>query len=255
LLEWARKRGADYVATGHYARIAHNPSSGAASLLRGIDRRKDQSYFLFDLSQEQLASTLFPLGKLHKEEVRRRARRLGLPVAERPESQDICFNDYKGLVESCAQGNDLGRGEVVDRSGQVLGYHQGIHRHTIGQRRGLGVAASHPLYVLELDKATKRVVVGGKDELSCTGLVARSVHWIEPPDGEAISAEVQIRYRSPVVTCRILPGEQGNYEVRFQNAFPSVTPGQAAVFYRGDRVLGGGWIEKAISEEAVSNQL
>lgn len=255
LLEWARERGADYVATGHYARIARDPLSGTAALLRGADRRKDQSYFLFDLSQQQLASTLFPLGSLHKGEVRRRAKRLGLPVAERPESQDICFSDYKALVESCAQEKDLGRGEIVDRSGQVLGYHKGIHRHTIGQRRGLGVAASRPLYVVDLDETTKRIVVGGKDELSCAGLVARSVHWIEQPEKEMISAEVQVRYRSPAVACRILSGEQGSCEVRFEEAFPSVTPGQAAVFYQGDRVLGGGWIEKAIREEAVSNQL
>ncbi len=246
LVEWATRRGADYVATGHYARIARDPLNGAASLLRGADREKDQSYFLFDLSQEQLAFTLFPLGNLHKEEVRRRARCLGLPVAERPESQDICFSDYKTLVESCAQEEDLGRGEIVGRSGKVLGYHEGIHRLTVGQRRGLGVSASHPLYVLELDRAKKRVVVGEKDDLSCKGLVARSVHWIEPPDGEAISAEVQIRYRSPAVSCQVLPSEPGSWKVLFQEAFPSVTPGQAAVFYQGDRVLGGGWIERAV---------
>ena len=254
LLDWAREQGADYVATGHYARLVRDPSAGTASLLRGADRRKDQSYFLFALSQEQLSRTLFPLGELKKHEVRSHARRLGLPVADRPESQDICFGDYQALVESFAPGSDF-RGEIVDRSGKVLGCHEGIHRLTVGQRKGLGLSAPHPLYVLEIDEASKRVVVGKKEELSAAGFVTAGVSWIDPPKKEELFAEVQVRYRSPSVPSLLRPAGEGKWEARFQESFPSATPGQAAVFYSGDRVLGGGWIERAISEEAVSNQL
>ncbi len=246
LLKWAKKQGADYVATGHYARIVHEPFTGRSSLLRGTDRGKDQSYFLFSLSQEQLAHTLFPVGHLAKDEVRLRANRLGLSVADRPESQDICFGDYKALVESFAEGDDLCGGEIVDRSGKVLGYHEGIHRLTIGQRKGLGLFAAHPLYVLEIDEDQRRVVVGKREELGCKGLAVHSVNWIEPPEKEEISAEVQLRYRSPSVPCLVHPNGKGRCEILFQEVSPSVTPGQAAVLYRGDQVLGGGWIQRAI---------
>lgn len=254
LLEWAQGQGAESVATGHYARVVGDPSSGWYSLLRGRDRRKDQSYFLFALSQGQLARTLFPLGELCKEEVRDRARRFGLPVADRPESQDICFGDHRALVEFFAREGDLGSGEIVDRSGKVLGTHQGIHRFTIGQRKRLGVTASHPLYVLEIEEESKRVVVGKREELGCQGLVAHSVNWIEVPEKDEILAEVQVRYRSPSIPCLVRPSGNGRFEARFCDVFPSVAAGQAAVFYQGDRVLGGGWIERAISEEAISSQ-
>lgn len=248
LLHWARVRGADYVATGHYARLSHDPQSGAVSLARGADRTKDQSYFLFALSQEQLAHTLFPLGDLEKCEVRRVARRLDLPVADRPESQDVCFGDYRAFVESYAAESDLRRGEIVDRSGNVLGRHNGLHQLTVGQRKGLGISAPRPLYVLEIDEASGRVVVGYKEELSCLGLVASGVNWIEAPTGKEITAQVQVRYRSLAIPCVLRPGERGKWEVRFTQAFPAVTPGQAAVFYREDRVLGGGWIEHALRD-------
>jgi len=244
LMDWAKAEGAEYVATGHYARLIRDSSSGKISLLRGADRKKDQSYFLFALSQGQLAHTLFPLGDLVKEEVRRKARHLGLPVADRPESQDICFGDYKALVESLAEEDDLCGGEIVDRSGKVLGRHQGIHRLTVGQRKGLGLSSPHPLYVLEIDEARKRVVVGEREELGCEGLVVDSVNWIEPPAEEELSAEVQLRYRSPSVPCLVRASADGKVEVRFQSVFPQVTPGQAAVFYRGEQALGGGWIER-----------
>jgi tRNA-specific 2-thiouridylase len=243
LLEWARAEGAEYVATGHYARLARDRAG--VSLLRGADRNKDQSYFLFALSQAQLAHTLFPLGGLVKDEVRQKARSLGLPVADRPESQDICFGDYRALVESFADAEELGAGEIVDRSGKVLGLHQGIHRLTVGQRKGLGLSASHPLYVLEIDEAARRVVVGSREDLGCKGLTVSSVNWLEP-QGEEFEAEVQLRYRSQPVSCLVRRQGEEDCEVRFQSVFPPVTPGQAAVFYRGDKVLGGGWIEKAV---------
>jgi len=246
LLRWAREQGADFVATGHYARVMRVDSASRASLFRGADRGKDQSYFLFSLGQDQLAHALFPLGEMHKTEVRARARQFGLPVAERPESQDICFGDYKVLVESYADESELRSGEVTDRSGKVLGQHSGIHRVTVGQRRGLGISTGEPLYVVEIDDETKQVVVGKKDELSCAGMTVQSVTWIEFPDEAEIEAEVQIRYRSAAIPCVIRPNCDGACEVRFSEAFPTVTPGQAAVFYRGDQVLGGGWIERAL---------
>ena len=246
LLRWAKEQGADYVATGHYARVVCDDRTQRASLLRGADRGKDQSYFLFALSQEQLAHTVFPLGEMQKTQVRECARRLGLPAAERPESQDICFGDYKELVAAYADEDELGGGTVVDRTGKVLGRHGGVHTVTVGQRRGLGIAADEPLYVVEIDDESKRVVVGKKIELSCAGLRARSINWIEAPMDTGIDAEVQIRYRAPAIPCSIRKTSDDVYEVRFTEAFPAVTPGQAAVFYRGDKLLGGGWIERAL---------
>jgi len=249
LLEWARSRGADYVATGHYARVARDFKTGWSALARGVDRQKDQSYFLFALSQEQLSATLFPLGGLAKSEVRAVARRLALSVAERPESQDVCFGDYRTFVETLADPAELHGGEIVDRAGNVLGYHDGLHRLTIGQRKGLGISAAEPLYVLEIDEATRRVVVGGREELNRCGLVAGSLNWIEPPAATEFAAEVQVRYRAPAIPCRVRLFADGRCEAHFASAFPAVTPGQAAVFYRGDTVLGGGWIERSLDDQ------
>ena len=245
LLKWAKERGAEYVATGHYARIARD-QAGRWSLSRGADRGKDQSYFLFALSQEQLAGTLFPLGDMQKTEVRNLARRLGLTAAERPESQDICFGDYKALIASYASDSALRDGDIVDRSGKVLGRHSGIHSVTIGQRKGLGISAAEPLYVVDIDEPSMRVVVAHKQELSCAGLMVRSVNWFDGLNGGPLEAEVQIRYRAPAVPCVIRRESNDRCEVRFNQALSAVTPGQAAVFYRGERLLGGGWIAKAI---------
>jgi tRNA-uridine 2-sulfurtransferase len=246
LLKWAREQGADGVATGHYARIARDESAGAVALWRGADRGKDQSYFLFALSRDQLAHTLFPLGEMHKTEVRDQARRLGLPVAERPESQDICFGDYKALVASYADEADIACGEIIDRSGKLLGRHGGIHGVTVGQRRGLGISAPEPLYVVDIEDESKRVVVGTKSELASQGLVARSVNWLEAPGADEIAAAVQIRYRAPAVACTIRQLDEQACEIRFAQPVTAVTPGQAAVFYQGDRLIGGGWIERAL---------
>ena len=248
LLRWAKEQGADFVATGHYARVVRDDSARHASLFRGADPGKDQSYFLFSLAQDQLTHALFPLGEMPKTEVREHARRLGLPVAERPESQDICFGDYKTLVESDAAESEISGGDVVDRSGKVLGQHGGIHRVTIGQRKGLGISAAEPFYVVEIDDETKRVVVGKKSELSSAGMTVQSVSWIESPDKSEIEADVQIRYRSPAIPCMIRRKPDRACEVRFAEAFPAVTPGQAAVFYQGERVLGGGWIQRALRD-------
>ena len=246
LLCWAKEQGADYIATGHYARVVRDDLAQHTSLLRGADGAKDQSYFLFALSQEQLAHTVFPLGDMQKSAVRARARALSLPAAERPESQDICFGDYKALVATYAKESDLDGGEVADRSGKILGKHDGIHGVTIGQRRGLGISAREALYVVEIDKPSKRVVVGKKNELNAAGLIARAINWIEPLGVTGIDAEVQIRYRGPPVPCTIRKSSGDACEVIFKEAFPAVTPGQAAVFYRGERLLGGGWIERAL---------
>ena len=246
LLKWAREQGADYVATGHYARIARDESGSHVALFRGADRGKDQSYFLFALSRDQLAHTVFPLGELYKTQVRDHARRLGLPVAERQESQDICFGDYKALVASYANESDMACGDVTDRTGKVLGRHRGIHGVTIGQRRGLGISAAEPLYVVDIEDETKRVVVGKKNELASHGLSARSVRWLEAPSENEMEAEVQIRYRAPAVRCVIRQSDDRACEVRFKEPVTAVTPGQAAVFYRGEQLIGGGWIEKVI---------
>ena len=246
LLNWAMEQGADSVATGHYAVVVRDEANGRVSLFRGVDARKDQSYFLFALSQYQLAHTLFPLGSMQKSDVREQAKRLDLPVADRPESQDICFGDYQTLVKSYAGEDEIAGGDVVNRSGEVLGRHAGIHGVTIGQRRGLGISASRPLYVVDIDTETKRVVVGAEEDLGCKGLIAGSCNWIESSDEDEIAAEVQIRYRSPAVPCVIRRTMEGTSEVRFTEDFPAVTPGQAAVFYLGDRLLGGGWIIRAI---------
>ena len=246
LLKWAKERRIEYVATGHYARVTRHAEGGRVSLLRGADRAKEQSYFLFALSQRQLAHTTFPLGEMQKSEVRALARRLKLAAAERLESQDICFGDYKALVATYAAEDDLSGGEIVDRSGKVLGRHGGIHGVTIGQRRGLGISAAEPLYVVEIDHASRRIVVGKKQELLCAGLTARSVNWLEEAADGEIEAEVQIRYRAAAVSCGIRRARDRSCEVRFKEGLAAVTPGQAAVFYRGEQVLGGGWIHSAI---------
>ena len=245
LLTWAREQGADCVATGHYARLVRDDAASHVALFRGADRGKDQSYFLFALSHEQLARTHFPLGQMHKTEVREHARRMDLTVAERQESQDICFGDYRALVASYAGESGTTGGDVVDRTGKILGRHGGIHGVTVGQRRGLGISAAEPLYVVEIEDDSKRVVVGKKNELASSGLIARSLNWLEPPSGEELEAEVQIRYRAPAIACVIRPHDQ-RCEVIFKAPIAAVTPGQAAVFYRGEQLLGGGWIERGI---------
>lgn len=251
LLDFARLLGADCLATGHYARLRRDPETGRWLLLRARDAARDQSYFLFGLKQEQLARVRFPLGDYTKAEVRRLAQELGLPVAGKPESQEICFapnGDYAAFIEAYLreQGAQCPppRGAVVSSDGRVLGEHPGVHRFTIGQRRGLGVAAGRPLYVLATEPATGRVIVGPEEELLRDCLTAGEVNWIacETPAGP-LRAEVKIRYKHGAAPATIYPtGDPSRVEVRFDQPQRAVTPGQAAVFYSGELVLGGGWI-------------
>jgi tRNA-specific 2-thiouridylase len=247
LVEKTRDLGIDTVATGHYARKDVDPATGRYRLLKGRDGRKDQSYFLFGLSQEQLAAAVFPVGGLQKAEVRRLAAERGLPTAGKAESQEICFvpdGDYAGFVERHAP--DAPReGPVVDREGRVLGRHGGIHGFTVGQRRGLGLAASRPLYVLELRPESQAVVVGSERDLDCASLVARDVNWIAGgPPGQPLRAAVKIRHGATEAPAAVEPLAGGRARVRFDGVVRAVTPGQAAVFYDGEVCLGGGWIEE-----------
>lgn len=247
LLDAALKLGADFLATGHYART-ENGADGFRHLLKGADPNKDQSYFLFALSQEQLSRVLFPLGGLTKTEARAIAARKELPVAEKRESQEICFipdDDYVRFLEEEASMDTL-PGQIVDSLGTVLGRHRGTFRYTVGQRRGLGIAWKEPLYVLGVDAEQRRVVVGPREELLRDGLIASCVNWIMPAPTMEFSASCKIRYRHQPVACRVRPLPGDRVEVRFQEREKAVTPGQAVVFYEGDRVLGGGWIEEGI---------
>jgi len=246
LLEEGRALGALTVATGHYARIDTDASTGERRLRRGRDSHKDQSYFLFRLGPEQLRHTLFPLGDLTKSEVREKARSLGLPTAEKPESQEVCFapdTDYARAVEEIRAGGLPGEGEIVDREGAVLGRHAGVHRFTVGQRRGLGVGGTRRLYVTEVDAGRNRVVVGGLEELFCAGAEIDGVSWVSgrPPPSPA-RALVQVRYRHAGAYARLEIQANGELRAHFDEPVRAVAPGQAAVFYNGDAVLGGGWI-------------
>jgi tRNA-uridine 2-sulfurtransferase len=247
LLDRARGFGADHVATGHYARVIRR-GDGRWLLLRSADREKDQSYFLFSLTQEQLARAAFPVGDLTKPRVRDEARRLGLRVAEKPDSQEICFvpgGDYASFVAK--KNPDVERGgAIVDEQGQRLGEHGGVHRFTIGQRKGLGVSAPAPLYVLKLEPQTGTVVVGPRAALEKTTLTASGVNWIayDAPD-EWVRVEAQIRHRHAPASGRVraLPGDGA--ELEFDAPQSAITPGQAVVLYDGDIVVGGGWIDTA----------
>ncbi len=249
LLRKAEELGAFALATGHYARIEPAPEPKKFLLRRGQDRNKDQSYFLFTMTQEQMARVLFPLGEKSKAEVRHQASILGLRVAQKRESQEICFiprDNYRRFMEERKGKETFRPGKIVNRQGKVLGFHQGLPAYTIGQRRGLGIAASHPLYVLALNPEKNQVVAGPKEELMAHGLIAGGLNWISFPKLEGkMEARVQIRYRHPGVLGVISPGEEGKVIVELKIPQKAVTPGQAAVFYQGDEVLGGGWIEKA----------
>ncbi len=246
----ARRIGAERIATGHYARLRRDETTGRFQLLRGVDRSKDQAYFLFGLTQEQLARAIFPLGELSKEQVRSIARGKQLPVAGKPESQEICFvpsGNYRDFIEAYLeeQGKkpEAQRGEVVSTDGQVLAEHQGIHNFTVGQRKGLGIAVGAPLFVIRLEPEKNRVIVGPERELFHRKCVVRDLNWIRPVrEGEAVEAHVKIRHNHPGAPAQVESHGASEAVVTFHQPQRAITPGQAAVFYDGDEVLGGGWI-------------
>ena len=251
-LDLADGVGATQIATGHYARVTHDPSTGRFQLRRAVDSGKDQTYFLFGLTQRQLARTLFPLGEMIKTEVRTLARQMGLAVAEKDESYEICFvpnGDYAAFMDAYLHSKGIEmeqkRGEIVSTDGRTIGEHTGVHHFTVGQRRGLGIAAGQPLYVIATDVASQRVTVGGNDRLYRTSLIAKDVNWISWPGLPAPArAQVKIRNKHEAAAATLHPTpEAARIEVRFDEPQRAVTPGQGAVFYEGDLVLGGGWIE------------
>jgi len=250
LLRRARELQADYLVTGHYAQLTRE--DGHMALRKGRDRNKDQTYFLFTLTSEQMQYIRFPLGGMTKQEVRGHAARLGLQVAEKPESQDICFvpdGNYVRFLEE-QRGPGTMNGDIVYIDGQVLGNHQGTYRYTIGQRRGLGLAWPEPLYVVGIDAANRRVIVGEKQHLSVSRCHVFDVNWfIQPPSG-TIEASCRIRYRHQEVPSKITTLGDGTVQVDFAEPQKGVTPGQAAVFYDDDRVLGGGWISSSGTRDA-----
>ncbi len=250
LLARARALGAQEVASGHYARLDVDPETGARRLRRAADLDKDQSYFLFELRQEQLAGVRFPLGELSKAEVREQARRLGLATAEKPESQEICFipdGDTAAAVERLRPQALPGQGEIVDSNGRVVGRHSGIHRFTVGQRRGLGVAAAEPMYVTGLDAPHNRVRIGPLGALRAQGARLERVNWIAgSPPAAPVRARVRVRHRHPGAEGWVTPQAGGEAVVRFDDPVIAVAPGQAAVFDAGDVVLGGGWIAESL---------
>jgi tRNA-specific 2-thiouridylase len=250
LLRMARQVGAERLATGHYGRIRKNGRTGRFELLRANDSSKDQSYFLFGLTQDQLARSEFPLGELTKEEVRALARRAALPVAEKPESMELCFvptGHYAQFIEAYSResGTPLParEGEIISESGEVLGSHSGLHQFTVGQRKGLGISAGQPLYVISLDPARNRVVVGQDAALRRTTCEVQAVNWISSAAPvQSVRAEVKIRHKHEAALATIEPLDSTTARVLFDSPQRAITPGQAAVFYSGDVVLGGGWI-------------
>ena len=244
LVDRAAGFGAEAVATGHYARVERD-SVGRYLLKRAVDPAKDQSYFLFSLTQDQLARAVFPIGALSKPEVRCEAHRLGLLVADKADSQEICFvpdGDYATFVESRAAA--VRPGAIVNERGEQLAAHAGVHRFTIGQRKGLGVAAQTPLYVLKIDADSGAVMVGPRSALDRASLTASGMNWIGRDASTAwIPAAAQIRHRHRPASSRVRACDDGRAEFEFDEPQPAVTPGQAAVFYDGDVVIGGGWID------------
>ena len=249
LLTTARQIGAEMLATGHYARVEYSEERGRWLLLRGRDLSKDQSYFLFGLTQEQLKKTLFPVGNMSKPEVRALAREHGLILAEKPDSQEICFipgGDYKRFIDAYLdeQGEHLPdtSGELVTNSGEVIGHHTGIHNFTVGQRKGLGVATGSPLYVIELRGDKHQVVVGGDDALRLRTLYAHRFNWIAVESlDHPMRVKAKIRHRHLPADAEVkMDGDR--VRVTFDEPQRAITPGQAVVFYEGDLVIGGGWI-------------
>ncbi len=252
LLTTARQIGADRIATGHYARVRFDEETGRWILSRPEDKSKDQTYFLFGLTQDQLSRTLFPLGEMQKPAVRAMAADAGLNVATKPDSQEICFipgGDYSTFLTAYLdeQGENLpdSSGELVTTAGAVVGKHHGIHGFTVGQRKGLGLTSPNPLYVLQIDPTSKRVTVGPEDELLSRELIADRLNWIAVTGidpGTSLRVQVKIRHRHEPAWAELTNAGEGRVRACFDEAQRAITPGQSAVFYQGDSVVGGGWI-------------
>lgn len=245
LFEYADSVGAQYVATGHYARLVPDGSGRPPALLRGIDARKDQSYVLFGIPRHVLGRMLLPVGEYRKPQIRELAARLGLRVADKRDSQEICFvhrGRHDEFVRQRRPGSDLS-GPIVTTGGQVVGRHPGIERFTVGQRKGLGVALGEPYFVVRIDPQTRSVVIGRREELARRELTARDCNWLVEPPAAPLRCHAQIRYNSPATPATAECLAEGRLKVRFDRPCEGVAPGQAVVLYDGLRVLGGGWIE------------
>ncbi|HEV8590769.1 MAG TPA: tRNA 2-thiouridine(34) synthase MnmA, partial [Pyrinomonadaceae bacterium] len=245
--------GCDKVATGHYARVEHDETANRYRLFRGKNHWKDQSYFLWELTQDQLSRSWFPLGEMLKEEVRDIARDAKLSTAEKQESQEICFvpdGKYSEFIDRYLDHEDRMdempvRGEIVSTSGEVVGSHSGIHRYTIGQRRGLGIAHEKPLYVVQIERAKNQIIVGEADELESVEFVVKGVNWVAfATPSEPVRAEVKVRYRHDPSMAIVHPLPDARARIVFDEPQRAITPGQATIFYNGDEVVGGGWIAK-----------
>ncbi len=249
-LKKALELGADFIATGHYARLEFDKSIERYLLKKGLDRKKDQSYVLFSLTQDQLRQTLFPLGELRKEEVRKKAFRCGLRVHDKPESQEVCFiqeSSYHSFLSERLE-KAFEPGPFVDRKGNILGKHKGIPFYTIGQRRGLRLAKGKPFYVIEIDRERNTIIIGEEEEVYGDTFLVDSVNWIVPQKKIALqNTQVKIRYNHPGSAAWISRKGEGEWEVKFESPQKAITPGQAAVFYDEDTVLGGGWIKEVLS--------
>ena len=243
ILSLAIERGAQKLATGHYA-VIKKDQTGTCHLFKGFDGQKDQSYFLARLSQDQLASALFPLGRLAKAEVKRMAAQRCLHPVTKSESQDVCFikdNAYGKFLKT-QKGFKSRPGEIENMSGQIIGQHKGLHLFTIGQRRGINCPAAEPYYVIRLDTKRNRLVVGTRNDLFCSECRVDEISWIGDVPQSPLELRTRVRYRSQKVAATVIPGDRNTAVVRFKEPQAAITPGQGAVFYQGDEVLGGGWI-------------
>src|SRR6478672_11851530 len=247
----AQSLGCEKVATGHYARVVYDEAADRYRLFRGRNYAKDQSYFLWELTQDQLSRSYFPLGEMYKEEVHDIARDANLYTANKPESQEICFvpdGKYSEFIDRYLDHEDPSAelpssGEIVSSNGEVVGTHTGIHRYTVGQRRGLGIANEKPLYVLQIERAKNQIVVGEADELESIEFIARGVNWISfDHPTEPVRAQVKVRYRHEPAPATIFPLADHHARIVFDEPQRAITPGQATIFYDGDEVVGGGWI-------------
>lgn len=249
LLQRSLLAGCQRLATGHYARIEYDCSREGYILKKGIDSAKDQSYFLFNLTQEQLSYLTLPIGLLTKAQVRRMAEERGLPVALKEESQQVCFvsnSHYATFIEETLDKLSTGAGLIIDSDGNTIGKHKGIHHYTIGQRRGMGIAAPHPLYVIAIDPQNNLIIAGPKEKLYYSGLIADNINWLSLDSVDnPIEVTAKIRYKHKGESALVTPRKGRGVVVEFEQPQRAITPGQAVVFYQGEEVVGGGWIQRA----------